>query len=150
MNLEELKVKFIDLIMKHPDKPCVNLDSIKEQILSQNSGKFRVEREYGDLKQIIYVRWNKEKLLFKCSIVILQKKNGKWETSIRFDDSHGYRHGDMKNIKIPMGTLFKIECPILNLIINSLPEDRAKLWKKKLFDELMREKEEYKRFLKTF
>lgn len=63
---------------------------------------------------------------------------GTWKCFARFDDAHGYRHCDFldyKELKMPIGPLFKIECPILSAIINSLPKDKADMWKVKLFDE---------------
>lgn len=80
MHGRELKIEFIDLIMQEQAKRCINLtDSIKRK-LSQSKEGFKREHVFDNRKIIIDVRWNKEKFVFECSIVMFNKqKDGDME-----------------------------------------------------------------------
>ncbi len=140
------KADIIDSMMKNnPSIPdCLDFDNPNvKKILLKDKGRLRWEREYnyGNLRVITHIRWNKERLFFNCSVVLLRRQeNGEWKAAMRFDDAHGYRHCDYEkkefSAKIPMSTLIRIECPILSEIIKSLPKHRAEEWKRKLFDEI--------------
>lgn len=121
-------------------------------MLSENEGGFQQEYFRGNHKIIIKVRWNKERLMFKCSSVIFDKQeNGSWKQILRFDDSHGFRHTDIEKfrLKMPSGkfTLLKTECPILCTLIDSLPKEQADAWKIKLFNEFEIGMQKWKEFL---
>jgi len=139
METDKNKTNFVDSRRKNLGQPCVDLnDPNIKKMLSENKGRFKKEYFRSNLKIIIDVRWNKEKFMFRCSIIIFEKQNdGSWEHKLRFDDSHGFRHMDMENVKMPSGkfTLLKAECPILCTFIDSLPEEQGDRWKTKLFDE---------------
>jgi hypothetical protein len=148
------KAEIIDLMMtKHNTNPCINLkDPIIKSMLLRNRGKLRWERQYASNKKyVVCLSWNKEKLFFNCSIVFLEKQEkDKWKSEIRIDDAHGFRHADCKDeIKMPLSTLLRIECPVLAVIINSLPEEKANVWKIRLFDEIGVGLEKREQFLKN-
>lgn len=148
------KVEVIDFAMKNQSNPCINLnDSEVKKKLLQNEGSLRLERNSADFRMVVNVRWNKEKLFFNCSIVFLEKQeDGKWKCVMRFDDAHECRHADVDyggRAKMVSGrfALIKVECPILSAIINSLPKDRADVWKIKLLDEIVIGNQKWKEFL---
>ncbi len=151
------KAEIIDLMMRKSNtRPCINLkDPMIKDMFLQKKGKLRWERQIAsNEKYVVCLSWNKEKFFFNCSIVFLEKKeNDEWKSKMRFDDAHGYRHVDYKDeIKMPMGSngvLIKIECPVFAEIINSLPEERANLWKIKLFDKIGVGLEKRDQFLKN-
>ena len=150
------KVEAINSLMKNQSKcDCISLDDPEvKRMLLQNEGEFKRECNPTDLRVVVTVRWNKEKLIFKCSIIFLEKQNDKKaKCVIRFDDAHECRHVDvdlsMGRTKMIDGrlALIKVECPILSAIINSLPKDKADVWKIKLFDEIVIGNQKRKEYL---
>jgi hypothetical protein len=143
--------------MKSQSHSCTDLDvpDMKKKLL-QNKGKFKREfdSKNRDLKTVLNVSWNKEKMSFNCSIAHLEKqKDGSWKCVMRFDDAHECRHAD---VDLPAGRTkmisgrfakIKVECPILIEIINSLPKDKADEWKTKLFDEIVIGNQKWKEYL---
>ena len=143
--------------MKSQSHSCTDLDApdMKKKLL-QNKGKFK--REFGsknrDLRIVLNVSWEKEKMSFNCSIAYLEKrKDGSWKCVMRFDDAHECRHAD---VDLPAGRTqmisgrfakMKVECPILIEIINSLPKDKADEWKTKLYDEIVVGNQKWKEYL---
>jgi hypothetical protein len=119
--------------------------------LLQDEGEFKrgCNLPKSNRNVLVKVRWNKNELVFKCSIVFLEK--GK--CVMRFDDEHECRHGDVNlhggRTKIISGQFaqIKVECPILAEIINSLPKDKADAWKIKLFDEIVIGNQKWKEYL---
>jgi hypothetical protein len=132
--------------MKSQTHSYTDLDvpNMKKTLL-QNKAKFKREIAFKDpnRKMVINVSWNKEKMFFNCSIAYLRtQKDGEWKNPIRFDDAHGYRHLDSEQkLKMPIGELLKLRCPILIAVINSMPKDKADMWKAKLFDGLLKGEE---------
>ena len=124
----------------------INNPEVKKRLL-QNEGEFKGESISQNGNFFFKIRWKKDQFVFKCSVGFLQK--GK---SMRFDDEHECRHADvnLNGVRTKMFdgkfVMFKAECPLLWEILNSLPKDKAEVWKNKLFDEIgigIQKREEY-------
>ena len=153
--MDKINTDFIDSRRQYLSQPCIDLNNPNiRKMLLQNKGRFEQGYFRGNLKIIINIRWNKERLMFKCSIVILEKQDDEsWKHKLRFDDSHGFRHADacmdFEKVKIPSGkfTLAKVECPILCILIDTLPKEKADAWKTKLSNEFEIGVQKWKEFL---
>lgn len=154
---DEKKIAFIDSILNKPDPPCLDLDNYKDQLISKSKGNIKIDRfpdkNNINIREVKHIFWDKENLLFKCSMQMLEKENDVWKPSIRFDDKHGFRHSDDETSKpikhMPIGSIFEIECPILSLIIHSLPVEKSREWKLKLFNNLSSEPERFDNFFNS-
>lgn len=107
-----------------------------ENLLLQNKGGFGKEPiTSSNRRLVVTVKWNKEEMFFACSIAFLKKQEGKWHCDGRFDDAHNCRHFDA-DFDFGKSKMFdgrfaeiKAECPVLFKIIESLPKDKADVWK---------------------
>jgi len=136
---EKDKIAFIDSILNNPDPSCLNLDEYRTRLVSESKGNIKLDRFHNSaLKEVKYISWDKENLMFGCSMQMLKKENSEWKPFVRIDDKHGFRHSHVNKSKVtdhmPGNSICEIECPILSLIINSLPDEKARSWKIKLFD----------------
>ncbi|MCL5018674.1 MAG: hypothetical protein M1416_02840 [Candidatus Pacearchaeota archaeon] len=129
-------MQIVELYLNDSDINCKELDEFKEEILRENSGKReKIIFENEDLICKERVVWNKKNLFFDFEFIDINKKTGE---CMRIDSAHGVKHVDDKEFKlvIPMFVLFKIEHPILKIILNSLSIENQRLWKEKLCREL--------------
>lgn len=158
-DLKPKVIEVIDSLMKNQSKCDGGIDlndpEVKD-VLLQNKGGFGRELTLPKQRVVVTVKWNKEKLFFACTIAFLKKqKNGKWHCEGRFDDAHSCRHFDadfpLGKTKIFDGqfTEFKLQCPIFSQIIQSLPKERADVWKIKLFSEIVLGNHKRKEYLKN-
>jgi len=130
-------MKIVELYLNKPDVHCIEFNNYREEILNKNKGKVEnTIKDDEDHKIIARLVWNKEKFVFNYDIITLDKKTNK--PLLKFDSAHNLRHADDEEFKMfhPSFTLYKIEHPMLKLIIDSMPQEKQNLWKEKLCQEL--------------
>jgi len=139
MTGEKRLMSLVELYLNEPDIHCIEFNKFKNQILKNDNGKIEnIIADKENRKVIARLVWDKKKYVFNYDIVILEKINGEEVCKVRWDSSHGIRHANSPHFKIPdpTYTLFKIEHPILKLVIDSLSKQEQIKWKEQLCEEL--------------